>query len=169
MRLLIKAISLVAVALFVCFTAPAKSQTPVALTDKMAAFSYLLGAPWSCSTNVPAMGDQPAHVDKGTAAFQVAPGNVVHVHVLTPSFSGDYYYGFSTRMNMYWQVSADNMGGHAFLTSSDGRTYTGTSSMGPASMQDTVAYNHSGNTITINETLSGQGPMAGSFDTTCTR
>jgi hypothetical protein len=169
MRLFTKVLSLVAVAMLVCLNAPAKSQTPVALTGKMAPLLYLLSAPWRCTTNVPAMGGQPAHVDKGTAAFQVAPGNVVHGHVMTPNYWGDYYYGYSTQTNVYWQVSADNMGGHAFLTSNDGKTYTGTSSMGAASMQDTIAYSRSGNTITIHETLSGEGPMAGSFDTTCTR
>jgi hypothetical protein len=139
------------------------------LTAKMAPFSYLLGAPWNCTTNVPAMGGQPARTDQGTATFDVAPGNVVHNRVQTTTYAGDFYFGYSDRMSTYWQTSADNIGGHGFLTSSDGKTYTGTSSMGPMSMQDTVTYGKaSENKVTVHEVLSG-GPMAGTFDTVCTR
>ena len=45
-----------------------------ALAGKMAAFSYLLGGPWNCSTNVPAMGSRPAHTDQGTATFRRGAG-----------------------------------------------------------------------------------------------
>jgi hypothetical protein len=168
MRVLVRTLALVAMTAMISVAGPAHAQ-PVALTEKMAPFAYLLGTPWSCTTNVPAMDNMPAHTDRGIAGFEVAPGNVVHGHATTPNYSGDYYYGYSTKTNMYWQDAADNMGAHNFLTSSDGHTYSGTSSMGPVSMQDTVVYSRSGNTITIHETLSGQGPMAGSFDTTCTR
>ncbi len=140
-----------------------------ALTGNMASFSYLLGGPWNCSTSVPAMGNQPAHTDQGTATFDVVPGNVVHNHVSTPAYSGDFYFGYSTRSNSYWQTDADNMGGYAFLTSTDGKTYTGTSSMGPMSMQDTVTYAKlAPNKVTVHEVLSGASPQA-TFDSVCTR
>jgi hypothetical protein len=147
---------------------PAPAQGD-ALTGNMAPFSYLLGGPWNCSTSVPAMGSQPAHTDQGTATFEVVPGNVVHNHVATPMYSGDFYFGYSTRMNSYWQTDADNQGGHAFLTSTDGRTYTGTSSMGPMSMQDTVTYAKlAPNKVTVHEVISGTGQQA-VFDSVCAR
>jgi len=139
------------------------------LTAKMTVYSYLLGAPWNCTTNIPAMGGQPARTDSATTTFDVVPGNVVHNRVLTTTYAGDFYFGYSDRMSTYWQTSADNLGGHAFLTSSDGNTYTGTSSMGPMSMQDTITYGKvTPNKVTVHEVLSG-GPMAGTFDTVCTR
>jgi len=151
---------------FVIYASPARADD---LTGKMAAFSYLLGTQWNCTTNVPAMENQPARTDQGTATFDVAPGNVVHNHVQTATYAGDYYFGYTDRMNSYWQTSADNMGGHSFLSSSDGKTYTGTSSMGTMSMQDTVTYTQvSPNKVTVHEVLSG-GPMPGTFDSVCTR
>ncbi len=162
-------VSIAALALTAIASAGAARAADDALTGKMAPFSYLLGAPWNCSTNVPAMGSQPAHTDQGTATFDVVPGNAVHNHVSTPRYSGDFYFGLSDRMNSYWQTNADNMGGHAFLTSSDGRTYTGTASMGATSMQDTVTYNKvAPNRVTVHEVISGAAPQA-TFDTVCTR
>jgi hypothetical protein len=149
--------------------APSARAAGDALTGNMQGFSYLLGGAWNCSTSVPAMGGQPAHTDQGTATFEIVPGNVVHNHVATPTYSGDYYFAYSTRMSSYWQVSADNMGGHAFLTSTDGKTYAGTSSMGPMSMQDTVTYTKvSPSNVTVHEVISGSGTQA-AFDSTCTR
>ncbi|HEY1868522.1 MAG TPA: hypothetical protein VGG70_09530 [Candidatus Cybelea sp.] len=139
------------------------------LTGKMAPFSYLLAKPWSCTTNVPAMAGQPARTDQSTATFEAAPGNVVHNHVQSSVYSGDFYFGYSDRMNSYWQTSADNIGSYSFLTSTDGKTYTGTSLMGPTSAQDTTTYTKvAPNKVTVSEVLSG-GPMAGTFDTVCTQ
>ena len=167
MRRFITSLSLVAVAALVIFARPAHAQ-PVALTGKMQPFTYLLGTPWTCSTNVPAMGGQPAHTENGTAGFEVAPGNVIHNHVSTPDYSGDYYFGYNDKASMYWQTSADNMGGHGFLTSSDGKNYTGTASMGPMGAPETVTYNKvSPNNITVHEVVSGT--QQSTFDTTCKR
>ncbi|MBV8724592.1 MAG: hypothetical protein JO078_02715 [Candidatus Eremiobacteraeota bacterium] len=149
--------------------ARAQETTPAALTGKMQPFSYLLGNPWNCTTNVPAMGNMPAHTDQGSGTFQVAPGNVVHGHVATPMFMGDFYYGYDARSNMYWQTSADNLAGHAFMTSSDGRTYTGTTAMGPMSAQDTVTYARTGdNKITVHDVMSAAGQQSVT-DSVCTR
>jgi hypothetical protein len=139
------------------------------LTDKMAPYSYLLGAPWNCVTNVPAMMGQPAHTDQGTATFEVAPGNTVHNHAATPTYSGDFYIGYSDRVGSYWQVDADNLGAHAFLTSTDGKSYTGTSSMGPLSMQDEVTYTKiADNKVNVREVLTGAAPSV-TIDSACTR
>jgi hypothetical protein len=166
-KLLSVGAALTAAALLMPIT-PARAQSE-ALTGMMAPYSYLLGAPWNCSTNVPAMGSQPARTDQGTATFEVAPGNTVHNHVSTPMYSGDFYFGYSDRMSTYWEVNADNMGVHAFLTSADGKVYTGTSSMGPLSMQDTVTYvNPAPNKVTVHEVLTGAAPTA-TFDSVCSR
>jgi hypothetical protein len=158
------AAALAAGALFVN-ASPARAAD---LTGKMTGYGYLLGAPWNCTTNVPAMGSIPAHTDQGTATFEVAPGNTVHNHVATPTYSGDFYFGYNDKMSMYWQANADNMGVHAFLTSADGKTYTGTSSMGPLSMQDAVTYAKvADNKVTVHEILTGAMPAT--FDSVCTR
>lgn len=139
------------------------------LTGKMAAYSYLISAPWNCTTNVPAMANMPAHTDQGTATFDVVPGNVMHNHISTPMYSGDSYFGYYDRMSSYWEVDADSMGGHAFLTSSDGKTYSGTSSMGPMSMQETTTYSKvADNKATVHQVLTVQG-QAVTIDSVCTR
>lgn len=150
----------------VLYASPARADD---LTGKMTPYSYLTAKPWNCTTSVPAMGGQPARTDQSTATFDVVPGNVVHNHVAGTVFSGDYYFGYSDAMNAYWQVAADNMSGHGFLTSTDGKTYSGASAMGAVSMQDTTTYTKvAPNKVTVHEVMSG-GPMGGTFDTVCTQ
>ncbi|MBV8345025.1 MAG: hypothetical protein JO190_08560 [Candidatus Eremiobacteraeota bacterium] len=157
-----------ALAMAAALTAPLSADAQ-ALSGQMAPFSYLVGAAWNCTTNVPAMGGQPAHTDQGTATFEVVPGNVVHNHVATPNYSGDFYFGYSTRMSSFWQTSADSVGGHSFLTSTDGKSYTGTTSMGPMNAQDTVTYTRAApNKVMVHEVVVGSGPQA-VFDSVCTR
>ncbi|MBV9027710.1 MAG: hypothetical protein JO311_03775 [Candidatus Eremiobacteraeota bacterium] len=149
--------------------ARAQETTPAALTGKMQPFSYLLGNPWNCTTNVPAMGSMAAHTEQGSGMFEVGPGNVVHGHVSTAMFMGDFYYGYDARSNMYWQTSADSMAGHAFLTSTDGRTYSGTTAMGPMSAQETVTYARaSDNKITVHDVMSIAGQQSVT-ESVCTR
>jgi hypothetical protein len=165
MRLLVTACAL-AIAASLALPLAARAQ---ALSGEMAPFGYLLGSAWNCSTNVPAMMGQPAHTDQGTATFDVAPGNVIHNHVATPTYAGDFYFGYYAKMSSYWQTSADSFGGHAFLTSTDGRTYTGTTSMGPMNAQDTVTYAKvAANKVTVHEVIAGSGPQS-VIDTVCTR
>lgn len=145
------------------------SANAQALTGQMAPYSYLIGAAWNCTTNVPAMMGQPARTDQGTATFEVAPGNVVHNHVVTPTYAGDFYFGYSTRMSSFWQTSADSYGGHGFLTSTDGKVYTGTTSMGPMGAQETVTYAQMApNKVTVHDVVTGQGPQT-VIDSVCTR
>src|SRR5579863_619276 len=139
------------------------------LTNQMATMNALTGAPWSCSSTVPAMMGQPAHTDQATVTFDVVPGNVLHDHVAGTTYTGDDYYGYSSKMSTYWSTSADNMGGHGFATSPDGKTYTGTSSMGPAAMNVITTYTIvAPNKATVHEVLSGNGETA-SIDTSCSR
>lgn len=169
MRILFVWASLAMVGACAILATPALGQ-PVALTGKMQPFTYLLGTPpWNCTTNVPAMGNQPARTDTGSAVFEVAPGNVVRNHVTTPNYSGDFYFGYDPKTSMYWQVSADNMGGHGFLASTDGKNYTGTASMGSMTAQSSVTYNRvSPNNVTVHEVITA-GSQSETFDSTCTR
>jgi hypothetical protein len=145
------------------------SANAQALTGQMAPFSYLVGTAWNCTTNVPAMGGQPARTDQGTATFEVVSGNVVHNHVATPAYAGDFYFGYSTRMSSFWQTSADSFGGHGFLTSTDGKVYTGTTSMGPLGAQETVTYTKvAPNKVTVHDVVTGSGPQT-VIDSVCTR
>ncbi|HYL28209.1 MAG TPA: hypothetical protein VEW74_10285 [Candidatus Nitrosotalea sp.] len=166
MRISFFAAAAAAMAASVIYAAPARADD---LTGKMTPYSYLIGTPWNCTTSVPAMAGQPARTDHAAATFDVVGGNVVHNHVQSNFYAGDFYFGYSDRAGSYWQTSSDNLGGYSFLTSTDGNTYTGTSSMGTTSMQDTTSYAKvADNKVTIHEVLSG-GPMAGTFDTVCTK
>lgn len=139
------------------------------LTGKMARFNEGAAGPWSCSTSVPAIGDRAAHVDTSTATFEIVPGNVVHYHISGADYSGDFYLGYSQRAGVYWQTAADSLGMHAFLTSPDALTYTGTSSLGPIDLQDTITYAKAGSNRRIaHEVLTRPGTRT-VFDTVCTR
>jgi hypothetical protein len=60
------------------------------------------------------------------------------------------------------------MGGYSFMTSTDGKAYTGTSSMGPMNSPATVTYAKvSDSKVTVHEVLSGSMPVT--FDSVCTR
>jgi hypothetical protein len=140
---------------------PVFAQTPstATLTAKMAPFNYVFGAPWSCTANVPAMGGQPAHTSTSTATFDVAPNNVMHVHIAGSDFVGDQYFGYDTKGNMYWSTIAGSDGSAGSETSSDGKVYRGSMSMGSmtGTMQDTYARSDN-NHVTINSsaTIGGQ-------------
>jgi hypothetical protein len=135
-----------AVAIGILFAGAASAQSAT-LTAKMAPFNYLLGTAWTCNVSVPAMMGQPAHTEKSTVTFDAAPNNAMHVHIVTQSFTGDQYFGYSTRQNVYWSTSANSMGQSLTQTSSDGKNYTGSAAMGPTSVMvhDTyskIADNH---------------------------
>jgi hypothetical protein len=148
------------VALTVLTVAVTGAQTPSGtLTGKMAPFSYLLGTAWTCNVSVPAMMGQPAHAEKSTVTFDMAPGNVMHVHIAAADLSGDQYFGFSTRQNVYWSSNANSMGQSLMQTSTDGKNYAGSTAMGPTSVtvRDTyskVADNHM--TFQDTATVNGQ-------------
>ncbi len=112
-------------------TGAALAQTPAGtLTGKMAPFNYVFGAPWNCTANVPAMGGEPAHTENSTTTFDVVPNNVMHVHVASPQYAADQYFGYSAQGNAYWSTTSDSMGAAAAETSPDGKIYKGTISMG---------------------------------------
>jgi hypothetical protein len=139
-----------------------------ALTGEMATFSYLMGT-WNCSTQMPAMGSQPAHTEPTTVTFEVVPGNVFHDHVASAEYTGDDYFGYNAKMKMYWSTSADSIGAHGSATSSDGKAYAGTSAIGPMTMSVTNAYTQvSPSSITFHEVISGGGEQA-TIDSSCSR
>ena len=146
----------------------ARAVAESTLTGSMAPFSYLVGS-WNCTTKLPAMMGQPARTEQATVTFEAVPGNAVHDHVTSADYAGDDYFGYNDKMKMYWSSSTDNSGAHGSATSADGKTYTGTSVMGPATMNVTSSYAKvSPTNITLHEVISGGGEQA-TVDSACTR
>ena len=148
----------------------ASAQTPAGmLTGKVAPFNYLLGAPWNCTTNVPAMNGRAAQVLKGSVTFDVAPGNVLHAHIGSGTFSSDQYFGYSTQQNTYWTSTATSLGVALFQTSTDGKTYAGTVTAGASTTTIRDTYTKAGeNRVTVNEVTSANGTEE-TTDSVCTR
>ncbi|MGC9991998.1 MAG: hypothetical protein ABSD52_06360 [Candidatus Cybelea sp.] len=168
MRVFFASLCAVALAAFIAFPVPAKAADTM-LTDKMAGFNYLLGAPWNCTTQVPAMHDIPAHTEQNTVTFEIAPRNVIHDHVAGGNYAGDDYFGYSSRMSNYWTTSADNEAGYGIATSTDGRTFTGTMHMGMMALDVTTTYVKSGaNSVSMTQVMSGGGQSA-TVSSSCTR
>jgi hypothetical protein len=168
MRVFFASLFAVAVAAFIAFPAPAKAADTV-LTGQMASFNYLLGAPWTCTTQLPAMHGMPAHTEQGTVTFEVAPRNIIHDHVSGENYMGDDYFGYSSRMSNYWTASADNQASYGIQTSTDGRTFAGTTHMGMMAMDVTTTYTKaSANSIGMTQVMSGGGQSA-TVSTSCTR
>lgn len=157
MRLLTALAALLAMPLLIA--APAFAQTSATLTGKMAAFNYVFGSPFNCTANVPAMGGQPAHTENTTATFDVVPNNVMHVHIAGTQFSGDQYFGYSTQGNTYWSTIAGSDGSAGTETSTDGKTYRGSMSMGAMNGTAEDVYNRTDNNhvaIRSTATIGGQ-------------
>lgn len=166
MRILL--VSIFVLGAFIGRSSPAQAQGG-ALSGEMVYGNSLVGGSWHCATAVPAMMGQPAHTDQVTLTFDAVPGNVLHDHVAGSAYTGDDYFGYTSKMKMYWSTSADNQGGHGFTTSTDGKTYTGTSAMGPMEMNVTSTYGKgSAGNITLHQVLSGNGQQL-TFDSSCTR
>jgi hypothetical protein len=139
------------------------------LTGQMASFNRMLGGAWSCTTAVPAMHGMAAHNEQATLTFEVAPNNTLHDHVAGTTYMGDDYFGYSTRMSNYWSSSADNQASHGMATSTDGKTFTGTSSMGMMSMNVVSTYGFTNaNSASLHQVMSAGGQQM-VFDSTCTR
>jgi hypothetical protein len=138
-------------------------------TGEMASFGYLLGAPWACTTQVPAMPGMAAHTDQLTVTFDLTPHNVIHDHVAGADYMGDDYFGYSSKMSNYWTTSADNDGSYGIATSADGKAFTGTMHMGMMAMDVTTTYAKSGaNGISMTQVISGGGQQA-TLSSSCTR
>ncbi len=168
MRILLSSVCMLAVALLVGVSTPARAADG-ALTGEMAAFNYLLGGPWNCSTVMGAMDGQPAQTEQATLTFDAVAGNVLHDRVSGANYSDDDYFGYSPKMKMYWSVSADSLGNHGSAASTDGRTYTGTTYMGHTSMNVVTTYTMAGaGKSTMHEVISIGGQQQ-TIDSTCTR
>lgn len=168
MRVFFASICAVAFAAFIASPSPAKAAGTM-LTGEMAGFNFLLGAPWSCTTSVPAIQGMAAHTDQLTVTFDVAPRNILHDQAVGGDYMGDDYYGYSSRFSNYWSTSADNMGVHGFATSADGKTFTGTSAVGPMTMDVTTTYTKIGpNSNTMHQVISAGGQQS-TIDSTCKR
>jgi hypothetical protein len=140
-----------------------------ALTGEMAGYNFLLGGPWTCTSNVPSIMGMPARTDTLTGTFDVVPRNVLHATFASADFHGDEYFGFSKRFNNYWSAEADSHAIHGFAMSVDGKTFTGTSYLGTGSMSDVSTYTKLSPTQTaMREVLSGNGNSF-TIETTCRR
>lgn len=160
-------VGLIALAFLGYAAAPASAAD--ALTGEMASMNFLLGGPWLCTSSIPAIHGMAAHTDRLTVSFDVAPNNVLHDHVAGANYMGDDYYGYSARMGNFWTTNADNHGMHGFATSSDGKSFTGTTAMGPMTVDVTTTYTRTGpNATTMHQVLSGDGRQA-VIDSRCTR
>jgi hypothetical protein len=138
------------------------------LTGEMAGRNFLLGGSWSCTSAVPSIIGMPARTDTMTLTFDVAPHNVLHVALGDADYRGDEYVGYSARFKNYWSTTASSHAIHSFATSTDGTTFTGTSYLRTASMDDTTTYTKIGPTKTaVHEVLSGNGTFT--IETTCSR
>jgi hypothetical protein len=172
MRIFLASLCATVFAASILHPATARAQTPTqtpALTGDMSGFNYLLGLPWGCKTMLPAIGDQPARTDLLTVAFDVAPGNTIHDHVSGEYFMGDDYFGYSHDTNNYWSTSANSGGFHGVMTSTDGKTFTGTSWQGSITMSVTNTYTRAGdNVVTMRQVIS-QGGKDITINSTCTR
>ncbi|MDQ6767837.1 MAG: hypothetical protein M3Z41_08515 [Candidatus Eremiobacteraeota bacterium] len=119
------------------------SAAPPTLTGKMTKLNYLVGL-WNCQTKVPAMQSMPAHTAKGTASFEVEPGNTVGFRITSERYSAAGYLGYLDVKQLWWTSGADNFGGVTFETgkSSSGNVYTinGSSMLGGSSVptRDTI-------------------------------
>jgi hypothetical protein len=168
MRVLLASLCATAFAVSILHPAPVRAQT-TGLTADMSGFNYLLGLPWGCKASIPAMGDQPARTDLLTVAFDVAPGNVLHDHVSGEHYMGDDYFGYSLDMHDYWSTSASAAAVHSFMTSTNGKTFTGTSWIGSITLNVTNTYARVGdNAITMNQVIS-EGGREFTIENTCTR
>src|SRR6185437_722197 len=140
--------------------APALAQTSANnLTGKMAPFNYVFGTPFNCTSNVPAMGGQPAHTENTTATFEAVSNNVLHVHIAGSEFVGDQYFGYSTQGNTYCSTSAASDGSASVETSADGTSYRGSMNMGPMSGTAQDVYSKTDNnhvSIRSSATIGGQ-------------
>lgn len=141
----------------VAFALPGAARAAGQLTGPMASLNAMAGT-WTCATTVPAMGGRPSRVDTVTLALEVAPANTLHDHITGADYSGDDYFGYTDDAKVYWSVSDDNSGTHGAATSTDGRTFTGTNTMGPIQMSGKITYTLTGDShLTVHEVLSVHG------------
>lgn len=147
----------------------AQSPSPPLLTGKMAPFTYLLDAPWTCVTNVPAMMGKPAHSETGTVTFTSQPNNVMHVHVNSGDYYSDQYVGYSTQANAYWSSASDSAGMAVSEQSPDGRVFKGIAALAgmTGSAQDVYA-RVTGTHVTVHSTTSLGGQQI-TTDSDCKR
>jgi hypothetical protein len=96
----------------------------------MAIYNSLLGAPWTCTADLPAMSGQPAHTEKDKITFSIAPQNVLQIEASNPQFEGRNFIGFNSKSNRYWRTEMGVFGGIMRETSADGTNFSGKSTMG---------------------------------------
>lgn len=94
-------------------TVSRSSAAAPALTGQMTKLQYLIGT-WSCMTQLPAMGKEPAGSHKGSISFEIEPGNTVGYDVSSPEYSAAGFLGYQDAKKLWWSSGADNFSGVTF-------------------------------------------------------
>jgi hypothetical protein len=96
---------------------PSSSAAAPQLTGKMQGVQYLVGT-WSCTTKVAATGNMPAASHKGTASFEIEPGNTLSLDISSDRYSAAGFIGYVESKKLWWNTSSDNLGGVSFESGS---------------------------------------------------
>lgn len=112
---------------------------------------------------------RPARTETTTVTFDVAPGNVMHVHVAGGEYLGDSYFGYAAQTNSYWSSGSDNMGEASSEQSADGRAYKGVAAFGGVTGTVTDTYAHTGTNHATVHSVTTIGSQTITTDATCTR
>jgi hypothetical protein len=105
-------------------TVSQSSAAAPALTGQMKKLQYLVGT-WSCTTQLPAMGKEPAGSHKGSISFEIEPGNTVGYDVSSPEYSAAGFLGYQDAKKLWWSSGADNFSGVTFESGTSGTVITG--------------------------------------------
>ena len=91
--------------------------------------AFMLGT-WNCAVQLSAMGGQPATTDHGVMTISVSPMMSLHSHVAAKDYMSDSYEGYTMKTKTHWLTTADTTGQVSSETSTDGKTFTGTTWQG---------------------------------------
>lgn len=131
--------------------------------------AFLLGT-WNCSVKLPAMMGHPASVDHGVMTISVSPMMSLHSHVAAKDYMSDSYEGYDMKTKTHWLTTADTTGQVSSETSTDGKTFNGTTwSGGSASSIRDVQTKISDTQIRDVTSLKVNGAWSTLADATCTK
>ena len=139
------------------------------LSSQMASMQYLVGS-WNCDVKVAASAQGPAGTDHGVVTYSVVPGNALHLHVTAADYAADTYYGYVEKTKTYWMSTIDAYGNASTESSTDGKTYTGSSTGGGTTtkIRDTFTHPAAGTIRDVQE-FQTSGAWHSATDSTCTR
>ena len=113
---------------------------PSTLTGKMAVFNYLLGTAWQCDSRTLDTNGKVVRTTKSTVMFDTAPSNTLHFHVLSDKVSTDQYIGYVADVDGYWSTLSNSAGISMLQTSSDGKNFDGSTTLGSTKVYLSTTY-----------------------------